>query len=293
MGCLRPPFALLCAGAMALCVVLTEQTFGAEGDITAEERAHWAFQPVVRPDVPEQVSDVAPIDAFLTAARRERAITGSDEADRRALIRRLKLDLLGLPPTPEEVESFAADSSDDAYERLVDRYLASPHYGERWGRYWLDLVRYADTAGYKSDEDRPLAYRYRDYVVRAFNENLPYDRFVAEQLAGDELEPANEQAVVATGYLRLWPDESNASDVQKARQDALNDITANAGAAFLGLTLGCAQCHDHKFDPILQTDFYELQAYFAAIHAGRSRGGFRCGATREIRRRVRRMVNAG
>jgi len=262
---LRPPFALFCAGAIALGVACIERTLGAEGEITPEERAHWAFQPVERPAVPPHDLTVSPIDAFLDAARQQRGVTGSGDADRRTLIRRLKLDLLGLPPTPEEIEAFVADPSADAYERLVDRYLASPHYGERWGRHWLDLVRYADTAGYKSDEDRPLAYRYRDYVIGAFNENLPYDRFIAEQLAGDELEPENEQAVVATGYLRLWPDESNASDVQKARQDALNDMTSNAGAVFLGLTLGCAQCHDHKFDPILQTDFYELQAYFAAI----------------------------
>lgn len=265
MADLRPPFALFCAGAIALGLVHALQAFAAEGEITPEERAHWAFQPVVRPAVPDTEIALSPIDAFLDARRGEQGLRASDEADRRTLIRRLKLDLLGLPPTPDEVAAFAADRSVDAYERLVDRYLSSPHYGERWGRHWLDQVRYADTAGYKSDEDRPLAYRYRDYVVGAFNENLPYDRFVAEQLAGDELAPESEQALVATGYLRLWPDESNASDVQKARQDALNDITSNAGAVFLGLTLGCAQCHDHKFDPILQTDFYELQAYFAAI----------------------------
>ncbi len=266
MICVRPNFGLrrVIHGLLAVCCATTG--YAAEGEITAAERDHWAFRSVTRPAVPHVETEVAtPIDAFIAAELQARGLTMTAEADRRTLIRRLKLDLLGLPPTPDEVERFIADDSEGSYGRLVDRYLADPHYGERWARFWLDLVRYADTAGYKSDEDRPLAYRYRDYVVRSMNENLPYDRFVAEQLAGDEIDPANEDAIVATGYLRLWPDESNASDVQKARQDALNDITGNVGAAFLGLTLGCAQCHDHKFDPILQTDFYELQAYFAGI----------------------------
>jgi hypothetical protein len=267
MTCVRPATSVrrVTQGLLLLCLT-NSAAFCAEGEISAADREHWAFQPVTRPAVPAANSvGKTPLDAFVTSALHSRGLKLSSEADRRTLIRRLKLDLLGLPPTPDETEDFVADESEECYERLVDRYLADPHYGERWGRYWLDLVRYADTAGYKSDEDRPLAYRYRDYVVRSFNSNLPYDRFVAEQLAGDELEPDSEQAIVATGYLRLWPDESNASDVQKARQDALNDITSNVGAAFLGLTLGCAQCHDHKFDPILQADFYELQAYFAGI----------------------------
>lgn len=241
---------------------LTGLVNAAEGEITAEERAHWAFQPIVRPSVPG-TDAVAAIDAFLLEKLDGQSFAG--QADRRTLIRRLKLDLLGLPPTPAEVEEFVEDDSSDAYERLVDRFLASPHYGERWGRHWLDLVRYAETDGYNADGDRPLAYRYRDYVIEAFNRNTPYDRFVAEQLAGDEMYPGDASAVIATSYLRLWPDENNASDVHKSRQDTLNDITTNVGSVFLGLTLGCAQCHDHKFDPILQTDFYELQAYFAGI----------------------------
>jgi hypothetical protein len=251
---------------LAAAFALIAPAFAAEGEITDAERQHWAFRPIVRPAVP-QVADRAatPIDAFVLARLDAAGLTLSPEADRRTLIRRLKLDLLGLPPSPEEVEAFVADASPDAYETLVERLLADPHYGERWGRHWLDLVRFAETSGYNADEQRPLAYRYRDYVLRAFNANVPYDRFVREQLAGDELFPESEDALVATGYLRLWPDESNASDVQKARQDALNDITGNVGAVFLGLTLACAQCHDHKFDPILQSDFYELQAYFTGI----------------------------
>ncbi|HEX6986274.1 MAG TPA: DUF1549 and DUF1553 domain-containing protein [Planctomycetaceae bacterium] len=237
----------------------------AEGEITDAEREHWAFRPVVRPAVPAAGHAATPVDTFVLARLESQGLSLSPEADRRTLLRRLKLDLLGLPPTPEEVEAFVSDPAPDAYERVVERYLASPRYGERWGRHWLDLVRYADTDGYNADGDRPLAHRYRDYVVRAFNANLPYDRFVREQIAGDELYPESEDALVATGYLRLWPDEHNASDVHKARQDALNDITGNVGSVFLGLTIACAQCHDHKFDPILQTDYYELQAYFAGV----------------------------
>ena len=181
------------------------------------------------------------------------------------MIRRAKFDLLGLPPTPQEVDPFEADSSVDAYERLLDRLLADPHYGESWGRMWLDLVRFAETAGYNHDPVRPLAWKYRDYVIRAFNGNMPYDRFVRQQLAGDELFPDDVDAQIATGYLRMWPDESNASVIALARQDALNDLTGNVGSVFLGLSIGCAQCHDHKFDPIKQHDFYRLQAFFAGI----------------------------
>ena len=257
----RIPIAI---GLVAALLPLSVQA--AEGEITEAERDHWAFQPIERPELPATTTAVATtIDAFISGRLEEAGLGLSAPTDRRTLIRRVKFDLLGLPPTPEEVEQFVAGDAPGAYERLVDRYLADPRYGERWGRHWLDLVRFAETDGYNADKPRPLAYRYRDYVIRAFNANLPYDRFVREQIAGDELYPGSESALVATGYLRLWPDESNASDVHKARQDALNDITNNVGSVFLGLTIGCAQCHDHKFDPILQADYYQLQAYFAAI----------------------------
>ena len=186
-------------------------------------------------------------------------------ASREVILRRVKFDLLGLPPTPNEVRQFVTDRRPDAYARMVERMLANPRYGEKWGRRWLDLVRFADTAGFNADPIRPLAYKYRDYVIRSFNRDTPFDRFVREQLAGDELYPADADAWIATGYNRMWPDESNASDILLARQDALNDLTANVGAVFLGLSVGCAQCHDHKFDPILQKDFYRLQSFFAGI----------------------------
>jgi hypothetical protein len=241
---------------------------GAAPEFTQVEREYWAFQPVKRPSVPkvkDQSRVRTPIDAFLLNRLEEAGLEFSPPAGRRELLRRVKYDLLGLPPTPEEVDRFLQDDSPGAYERLIDELLASPHYGERWGRHWLDLVRYSETAGFNADPTRPLAYKYRDYVIRAFNNNTPYDRFIQEQLAGDELFPGRSEALVATGYNRLWPDESNASNVLLARQDGLNDLTANVGAVFLGLSIGCAQCHDHKFDPILQTDFYQLQAFFVGL----------------------------
>ncbi|HEV3300192.1 MAG TPA: DUF1549 and DUF1553 domain-containing protein [Planctomycetaceae bacterium] len=235
---------------------------------SAEERAHWSFQAVHRPPVPRARAAnrvETPVDAFVLAKLEERGLGFSPPCDRRDLMRRVTFDLLGLPPTPIEVDAFVADPAPDAYERLIDRLLSSPHYGESWGRMWLDLVRFAETAGYKADPLRPLAWKYRDFVVRAFNTNVPYDRFVQEQIAGDELFPDDVDAQIATGYLRMWPDESNASIVALARQDALNDLTGNVGSAFLGLSIGCAQCHDHKFDPIKQHDFYRLEAFFAGI----------------------------
>jgi hypothetical protein len=206
-----------------------------------------------------------PIDALILARLEAAGLTLAPPADRTTLLRRVTFDLTGLPPTLAEIEAFLADDAPDAYERVVDRLLASPHYGEAWGRLWLDLVRFAETAGFNADPARPLAYKYRDYVIRAFNRDTPYDSFIAEQLAGDELFPDDAEALAASGYNRMWPDESNASDVLLARQSALNDLTGNVGSVFLGLSIGCAQCHDHKFDPLLQTDFYQLQAFFSGI----------------------------
>ena len=177
----------------------------------------------------------------------------------------MTFDLTGLPPTPEEVDAFLADRAPDAYERLIDRLLASPRYGQRWGRHWLDLVRYAESDGYRQDAFRPHAWRYRDYVVRAFNTDKPYDRFLTEQLAGDELDPDDPELRVATGYLRLGTYEYNQRNVRGQWADILNDITDVTGEVFLGLSIGCARCHDHKFDPILQKDYYRLQAFFTPL----------------------------
>ncbi|HEX3870036.1 MAG TPA: DUF1549 and DUF1553 domain-containing protein, partial [Pirellulales bacterium] len=187
------------------------------------------------------------------------------EASPRALVRRLYFDLWGLPPSPEDVEAFASDRSEDAYEKLVDRLLESPHYGERWARHWLDLVRYADSDGYRIDDYRPTAWRYRDYVIDSLNADKPYDRFVQEQLAGDELFPGVPEALVATGYLRHWIYEYNNRDVRGQWTVILNDITDTTADVFMGMGLQCARCHDHKFDPILQKDYFRLQAFFAAM----------------------------
>ncbi|MGH9799610.1 MAG: DUF1549 domain-containing protein, partial [Blastocatellia bacterium] len=172
-----------------------------------------------------------------------------------------------LPPTPAEVSAFVADRSPKAFEKVVDRLLSSPHYGEKCARHWLDLARYADSDGFKADDTRPNIWRYRDYVIKSFNADKPYDRFVKEQLAGDELWPGDSDAVVATGFNRHFPDEYNARNLLQRRQDILNDITDTTGAVFLGMTFGCARCHDHKFDPILQKDYYKLQAFFAGSRA--------------------------
>jgi hypothetical protein len=244
----------------------------ARGDEPAREEAqHWAFQPVRRPGIPHvRHADLVrtPVDAFLLARLEEKGLSFSPPSTKRELIRRVTFDLIGLPPAPYEIEAFLSDEAPDAYERLVERLLESPHYGERWGRYWLDVVRYAETAGYNADPLRPLAWKYRDYVVRALNDDTPYDRFVQEQIAGDELFPDDPQALLGTGYTLLWPDESNASNILLARQDSLNDLTANVGSVFLGLSIGCAQCHDHKFDPLPQKDFYRLQAFFSGVLRG-------------------------
>jgi hypothetical protein len=234
----------------------------------------WAFQPLKKPAIPGG-SAGNPIDAFLLEKMRRRGLRPAPPADRRTLIRRATIDLTGLPPSPEEVEAFAKDSAPDAYARLVERLLASPRYGERWGRHWLDVARYSDTSGYSNDFERPNAWRYRDYVIRSFNADKPYDQFVREQIAGDELEPGNAEAVIATGFLRSGPWEHTAMSVEAVtRQMFLDDVTGNIGVAFLGLTVGCARCHDHKFDPIPTRDYYRLQAIFATTEFARPHVAF-------------------
>jgi hypothetical protein len=237
---------------------------------TAFHNGDWPFRPPQRP-LPPSVGDpgsvVNPIDCFILARLEAAGLRPAAPADKLTLLRRVSFDLLGLPPTVEEQAAFLADDRPDAYERLVDRLLASPAYGERAAQFWLDLVRYAETDGFKSDELRPNAFKYRNFVIRAFNDDLPYDRFLAWQLAGDELDPQNPTAQVATGYVRLYPDEYNAANLEQRRQEILDDVTATTSLAFLGLTMGCAQCHDHKFDEIAQTDYFRLQAFFTPIVA--------------------------
>jgi hypothetical protein len=231
-------------------------------------KGDWPFRPLERSPAPTAAGNgwaLNTIDQFIASALEKRGLVPNFPADKPTLLRRVSFDLTGLPPTPDEVAAFLADDSPLAYERVVDRLLASPHFGERWARHWLDVVRFSDTAGFRPDVLRPDAYRYRDYVIRAFNSDLPYDRFVGQQIAGDELEPGNPDALIATGFLRLFAAEGNAANFAKQRQDVLDDVTEVTGLTFLGLTLGCAKCHDHKFDPIEQTDFFQLQACFSAI----------------------------
>jgi hypothetical protein len=237
--------------------------------VTDEDRRHWSYRPLQKID-PPVVNNIewcrTPIDRFIVAALQARGIRPNPPADRRTLIRRLSFDLLGLPPAPEEIDVFVADPRPVAYEELVDRLLASPRYGERWGRHWLDVARYADSDGLESDADRPNAYHYRDFVIRAFNEDFPYQQFVRWQLAGDEYEPDNSQARAATGFLTAAPHElltvPMEEELLRFRFNELDDMAVTTVSAFLGLTLGCARCHDHKFDAIPTRDYYRLQCAF-------------------------------
>jgi hypothetical protein len=231
------------------------------GTIGEKEKGWWAYQAVKLPEVPAGKS-THPIDRFIDARLAKDGLTPSGEADRGVLIRRVTFDATGLPPTPEEVAAFVKSTDPLAYEKLVDRLLATPAYGQRMGRAWLDLVRYADSDGFRIDDFRPTAWRYRDYVIRAYNENKPYDRFIQEQIAGDELFPGDPQALTALGYLRHWIYEYNNRDARSQWDNILNDITDTTGDVFLGAGMQCARCHDHKFDPILQRDYYALRSFF-------------------------------
>ncbi len=235
----------------------------------AELPDDWAYRQVERPAVPvlpDSHTRVGnEIDQFLLSRLATRGLTFAPEAGRRTLIRRVYFDLIGLPPTPEQVEAFVRDSSHDAYEKVVDQLLASPQFGERMAVWWLDVVRFAETDGFKADDPRPLAWRYRDYVIKSFNADKPFHRFIQEQLAGDELFSNDPDALIATGFLRHYPDEYNAVNLEQRRQEILNDITDTTAATFLGITLGCCRCHDHKTDPIPQHDYYRMQAFFAGM----------------------------
>ncbi|QEL19126.1 PSD1 and planctomycete cytochrome C domain-containing protein [Limnoglobus roseus] len=234
--------------------------------ITEEAKKYWAYQPVKRPAVPAVKTPTRnPIDAFLAAKREAKSIPGNGPADRVALVRRAYYDLLGLPPTPEQVDAFVNDKSPNAFAKLVDELLASPHYGEKWGRHWLDVVRFAETNGYERDGPKPNAWRFRDYVIRSFNADKRYDQFIREQIAGDEMPGDNADAVIATGFYRLglWDDEP--ADREQALYDGYDDLVTVTGQTFLAMTLNCARCHDHKKDPIPQVDYYKLVAFFRDI----------------------------
>ncbi len=300
-GRLFPFAASLLAIALVLPVPLAGQSApklrSSNSTLSAEDRAYWAFQPVKRLDISVNSKTVIsrsvmrerglsqtdsriaagpkPIDALLFASLAGQKLAMNPPATARELVRRASFDLLGLPPTLEEVAAFEKNPGDTAWAELIDRLLASPHYGERWGRHWLDLVRYAESNGYERDGAKPNAWRYRDYVIESFNSDKPYDRFIREQLAGDEI--ADEQlanvagakewrdAIIATGFYRLhvWDDEPD--NTIKAEFDDLDDIMVATSTAFLGLTIGCARCHDHKYDPISTADYYSLLSFFRSI----------------------------
>jgi hypothetical protein len=250
--------------------------------IRADDAVHWSFVPAQHP-VPPRVSNPAwmktPVDAFILAKLDAARLRPSPAADRIALLRRVTYDLTGLPTTPEQVTEFLQDTRSDAYVRVVDRLLASPHYGERWAQHWLDVVRYAESNGYEADSERPHAWRYRDWVVNSLNQDKPYDRFITEQLAGDLLakealksgpkgtDRPEAQLLIAAGFNRCGPIHQTSGNLDSAvlRQEIMTEMTNGVGAAILGLTMGCARCHDHKFDPVSQADYYRLQAFFGPV----------------------------
>ena len=265
---------LLLIGAAVLPYLFAEERTAPLGEFTAAQRQYWAFVKRSQPEIPRFTAAADrhwvqnPVDAFILARLKKEGLRPAPPADRSTLIRRLYFDLVGLPPTPSETAKFVADTSPDAYPKLVDRLLASAHYGERWGQHWLDVVRFAETDGFEYDTHRRDAWRYRDYVIGSFNNDKPYNRFILEQLAGDEIGPDQEETLVAAGFNRLGPLRRNAGnqEVASSRNEVLTEMTNVVGSAILGVTLGCARCHDHMFDPIKQSDYYRIQAYFSATY---------------------------
>ncbi len=258
---------------------ITVKTVGALSEAWANRKykpeALWAYQKVEKPKVPS-VDAASPIDAFVVA-RLPEGLSVAPAADRVTLIRRATFDLTGLPPTPQEIQRFVDDPAPDvlAFEKVVDRLLASPHYGERMAQHWLDVARYADSSGFANDFERGNAWRYRDYVIRSFNSDKSYDQFVREQIAGDEIDPDNSEAIVATGFLRMGPWELTGMEVEKiARQRFLDDVTNSVGETFLAHSLQCARCHDHKFDPVPTHDYYSIQAVFATTQLAERKAEF-------------------
>ena len=235
--------------------------------VSSDDRKWWAFLPLKLIEPPKAKTPLpgqTTIDSFILARLEEKGLSLNARADRRTLLRRASLDLLGLPPTPGEVSSFAQDNSDDAWPKVVARLLDSPRYGERWARHWLDVARFAESSGFEHDTDRPNAYHYRDFVIKAFNMDMPFDQFVRWQIAGDEFAPDNPLALMATGFLGagVFPTQITANEVERTRYDAMDDMLSTTGTAMLGLTVGCARCHDHKFDPIPTRDYYRMLATF-------------------------------
>src|SRR5580704_3079869 len=266
-------------GAMTLAFLLAPTSsigFGqekyADPELTPADRQHWAFQPLKRADVPALKSEQRvisnPIDAFIHARLEKEGLKQSPAADKLTLIRRVTLDLIGLPPTPAEVDAFLKDQAPNALEKVVDRLLASPHFGERWGRHWLDLVRYAETRGHEFDYPAPNAYQYRDYVIRAFNADVPYNQFVTEHLAGDLLDRPRRhptqgfnESVLGTGFWFLGEQLHSPVDLRQDEADRLDNMIDVFSKSFLGLTVSCARCHDHKFDAISTWDYYALLGF--------------------------------
>src|SRR5579871_229046 len=245
----------------------------------AEPRSElWSLKPVVRPEVPAigaiKSEFATPIDVFLAIRLAQEGLRLQRPADRATLIRRATFDLHGLPPTPEEIDAFVNDSRPDAWDRLVDRLLASPRYGEHWGRHWLDVARFAESQGFERVKIRDHAWRYRDYVIRAFNDDKRYDQFVREQIAGDVMRESTRDSIVATGFLVAGPfDEAGNSSVSaslraRIREEELEDVVSVVGQTFLGMTVNCARCHDHKFDPIPQRDYYRIKSVFEGVRQG-------------------------
>ena len=242
--------------------------------VKASDRRFWSFAPL-RKTEPPAIHDAAwartPVDRFIRAAQEAKKLTPAPEASRQTLIRRLYFDLIGLPPTPQELDAIRADASSDWYEKLVDKLLANEHFGERQARHWLDVARYADSDGYEPDADRPGMYHYRDFVIRSFNSDLPFDTFVKWQLAGDEYAPQNPEALAATGFLAAGPvsvltikDEGTPAERAQYRADEMDDMVSTVGSAMLGMTVACARCHDHKYDPIPTRDYYRMAAAFTS-----------------------------
>ncbi len=249
--------------------LVEQQDPAKEREVTDNDRQFWAFQPLGQAPVPSVKNAEwcrTDIDRYIVSAQEVKGLTPNREADRLTLIRRAALDLLGIPPTPEEVDAFVNDTDPQAYDKLIDRLLESPRFGERWARHWMDVARFAESHGYEQDYDRPHAYHYRDFLIRALNADMPYDQFVKWQLAGDEIAPNTPDALMATGFLGAgaFPTQLTEDEFERARYDELDDMTTTTGVAFLGLSVGCARCHDHKFDPIPSRDYYRMAACFSS-----------------------------
>ncbi|HTK75022.1 MAG TPA: DUF1549 and DUF1553 domain-containing protein [Gemmataceae bacterium] len=265
------------ASLVLLCAIVNALSAGDERRAGPDWWSLQPVRPVAIPGAGAGRSPINPIDHFILDRLQKERLAPSPAADRRTLIRRLSFDLIGLPPEPHEVEAFVADTSAGAYERLVDRLLDSPHYGERWARHWLDIVRYGESQGFERNKFRPSAWKYRDFVVEAFNSDMPYDRFVRWQIAGDVLRPDDPLAVIASGFLALGPYDLTAynngtPDMRKfAREEELEGLVATVGQAFLGLTVNCARCHDHKFDPVTQSEYYRFSAALGGTYQGAER----------------------